>query len=67
MILADGSEWVIPDGWEAATGEASGHCRSCKAKVFWLTNVKSSKRAPFNQDGVNHFVTCPDRDRWRKK
>lgn len=56
-----------------------GQCRSCKAVVFWI-ETGSGKKMPIDCDvdggaepsarsggqGVSHFVTCPDRDTWRK-
>jgi hypothetical protein len=65
MDFPDGTSWVIPDGW-LHLGDLPSHCRSCGARVLWLES-KNGKRAPINQDGVNHFATCPDANRWRKR
>ncbi len=40
-------------------------CRSCHATIFW-SETPGGRRAPFDPDGTNHFVTCPDRVAWRK-
>lgn len=40
-------------------------CRSCNAPVVW-GETPGGKRAPFDPDGTNHFVSCPDRRAWRK-
>ena len=40
-------------------------CRSCNAPVVW-GETPGGQRAPFDPDGANHFVSCPDRRAWRK-
>jgi hypothetical protein len=64
-ISLKGIAWVIPEGW-LYLGDIPTHCRSCDALVLWLEST-NGKRAPMNPDGVSHFATCPDADRWRKK
>jgi hypothetical protein len=41
-------------------------CRSCHAVIFWGETPKG-RRAPFDPDGQNHFMTCPDRQQWRRE
>jgi hypothetical protein len=41
-------------------------CRSCHAVIFW-GQTPNGRRAPFDPDGQNHFVTCPDRRQWRRE
>ncbi len=50
----------IPEG---AKPEA---CRSCGATIYWSETV-NKKPVPVDPDGTNHFITCPDRKKWRKK
>ncbi|MHB8398410.1 MAG: hypothetical protein ACYDCI_05675 [Candidatus Limnocylindrales bacterium] len=59
----EGRGWVIPLGWKA---DNEGACRSCRAPVMWCV-TPAGKRAPVDPDGQNHFITCPDRDAWRKR
>lgn len=40
-------------------------CRSCNAPVVW-GETPGGKRAPFDPDGANHFISCPDARAWRK-
>lgn len=48
-----------------AAAPGTDRCRSCNAPIVW-GETEGGKRAPFNADGVNHFVTCPDGRAWRK-
>ncbi len=41
-----------------------GFCIACNAPIVWVRHA-NNKRAPYNQDAVNHFVTCPHRERFR--
>ena len=41
-------------------------CRGCHAEILWAFSPKGS-RTPLDRDGINHFITCPDRDRFRHK
>lgn len=54
---------VIPDGYRF---ESMGRCRGCNAAMAWTITPKGA-RAPLDADGINHFVTCPDRERFRRK
>ena len=56
-------------------------CRSCGFEIFWWTNPKTQKNTPLEKEVTtivsldeqyvkghqNHFITCPQRDKWRKK
>jgi len=56
-------------------------CRSCGTKIWWFDNPKTGKKTPLEtnkiticgQDGnyhtgyINHFTTCPQAKKWRKK
>lgn len=50
----------IPEGTPMAT------CSSCRANVRWITTA-NGKKMPCDDDGVSHFVTCPNRDQHRKR
>jgi hypothetical protein len=54
--------WAVPLGWTASN---EGRCRSCRAEVLWCV-TPAGKKAPIDRSGESHFVTCPDRDEWRK-
>jgi hypothetical protein len=67
-----GPWFPVPAGTPAAS------CRSCDEEVYWITTANDRKmpvdctveggHAPTDRDpgqGVSHFATCPDRDRWR--
>ena len=51
--------------------ENHGKCRGCDAELEWYTTPRG-KKMPFNlmQNGnspaIAHFVSCPDRDEFRK-
>jgi hypothetical protein len=65
LDFPDGSTWNIPGGWTFRPQEKPKHCRSCDARVLWLTS-KAGRHAPFDPDGKSHFATCPDAPEWRK-
>lgn len=46
-------------------GEA-GHCRGCGRRIYWIVH-RNGKRAPYTQEGRNHFIDCPASDRFRRR
>jgi hypothetical protein len=46
--------------------EAVRPCQACGVKLYFVRHA-NGKLAPYTADGVNHFATCPDRDRFKKK
>lgn len=34
-------------------------CSGCRSPIYWIEH-RSGNRAPYDPDGVNHFVTCPE-------
>jgi hypothetical protein len=44
-----------------------GICSSaaCRQEIWWIVH-KNGKRAPYNSDGTNHFITCIDAPRFHK-
>lgn len=47
------------------TGEP-GICRGCSAEIFWVIH-RNRKPTPYDQDGTNHFVTCRNRELFRRR
>ena len=43
-----------------------GVCRSCGAGIVWW-RTRYGKAVPCDPDGVNHFATCPNAARHRKR
>lgn len=43
-----------------------GICKGCKAEMFWVEH-RNGKRAPYNSDGTNHFITCPDSELFKRR
>lgn len=38
---------------------------NCGAPIYWVTHY-NGKGVPYTEAGLNHFVDCPDRDRFRR-
>lgn len=57
--------WAIPEGF-TDVAERSSRCRGCGAEIAWARSPKGAT-TPLDRDGTNHFITCPDRDRFRRK
>lgn len=36
-----------------------GKCRGCKQHIIWVKH-KNGKATPYTQDGLNHFIDCPN-------
>lgn len=43
-----------------------GTCKGCPATIYWVRH-KNGVRTPYDADGTNHFVTCPSRDRFKRR
>lgn len=41
-------------------------CNGCNAPIVWIRHIRGAKLTPYNPSGLNHFATCPARDRFRK-
>jgi len=39
---------------------------TCKAEIVWMIQ-RNGKRTPYNPDGTNHFITCPDREQFKRR
>lgn len=43
-----------------------GSCRACRSAIFWLTH-RNGRRTPYDPDGTNHFITCPEAESFRRR
>ena len=45
-----------------------GACSSsnCRADILWVVHT-NGRRAPYDADGQNHFITCPDREMFKQR
>ena len=43
-----------------------GACRGCRAAITWVRHA-GGQLAPYDSDGTNHFVTCPNASEFKKK
>jgi hypothetical protein len=41
-------------------------CRGCQAPIWWVEH-KNGKLVPYDETGINHFATCPQREQFRRK
>lgn len=55
--------WIIRVG---LTPINTGRCRGCDALVLWCLTV-NDRRTPIDRDGLSHFATCPEADRFRRR
>ena len=49
----------------------TGVCKGCAAAIIWIRHKPNRRHpqgalAPYDYDGVNHFVTCPQSAQFRK-
>lgn len=40
-----------------------GTCSGCRATVYWTVHL-NGKRAPYDENGLNHFVSCPQAEKF---
>lgn len=45
--------------------ESSRPCASCK-RMIWFCRTKNGRLMPVDDDGVSHFATCNDPERFRR-
>jgi len=64
--FASGEHFVVPEWAMLPPDPRPARCRSCQASILWVVTVKAGKRAPIDPDGISHFATCPEAERWRK-
>ncbi len=41
-------------------------CKGCGAAVYWLRHA-NGKNTPYTPAGLNHFVDCEERERFKRK
>lgn len=41
-------------------------CKGCGSPMYWVEH-HNGKRAPYDEDGANHFVTCPKAANFRRR
>lgn len=46
--------------------ESSRPCASCKRQI-WFCRTKLGRLMPVDDDGVSHFATCNDPERFRRR
>jgi hypothetical protein len=39
---------------------------TCRADVHWLVHI-NGRRTPYDADGTNHFIKCPDREQFKRR
>ncbi len=44
---------------------APGFCSACGQAVYWIGHL-NGKRAPYTAAGLNHFIDCPEAERFGK-
>lgn len=42
-----------------------GICRGCGARIYWVEH-RNGKKVPYTSFGLNHFVNCPERERFKR-
>lgn len=40
-------------------------CKGCGAGIWWVQH-RNGKRAPYTSEGLNHFIDCPQAQRFKK-
>jgi hypothetical protein len=55
--------WFRPAGWQI---EAIATCRGCRQAISWA-RTRSGRLSPLDRDGISHFATCPEAERFRHK
>jgi hypothetical protein len=40
-------------------------CRACDKEICFIQN-ENGKSIPITKEGINHFIDCPMRDKFRK-
>lgn len=44
-----------------------GRCKGCGAPIYWVKHVGKVEPVPYSHGGINHFITCPNADQFRKR
>lgn len=59
--------WSVDAARYTWTGLTPSPCRSCHAPMLFVRTVANRRMIPLDPDGVPHFRTCPQADRWRRR
>lgn len=43
-----------------------GVCKGCLAEIHWVVH-RNGRRTPYDPTGVNHFITCPEREQFQRR
>lgn len=41
-------------------------CDGCERVIYWITH-RNGKATPYTSQGMNHFIDCPARDRFKSR
>jgi hypothetical protein len=55
--------WAHPEGWVIIN---LARCQGCGQPIAWA-RTPAGRSAPLDRDGVSHFATCPEADRFRRR
>lgn len=48
--------------------DAIAFTKTCSCgRAIWMVRHKSNALTPYTDEGVNHFIDCPDREKFRAK
>lgn len=50
----------------AESGEFSRPCRAC-GRPLTFVRTPAGNLAPYEKDGTNHFLTCPEAEKFRRR
>ena len=42
-------------------------CKACDAEIYFVTHLKTQRAGVYNPDGLTHYATCSDPDKFRRK
>ena len=44
-----------------------GQCKGCAARIIWVRHIDSGRNTPYDGDGTNHFITCPEAAKFKRE
>jgi len=42
-------------------------CKGCGAQIIFIRHLDSGRFTPYELDGTNHFINCPDAPQFKRK
>lgn len=42
---------------------APARCKGCNREIWWIQHA-NTHRAPYTEEALNHFIDCPERDKF---